>query len=172
MRTFHVRLLLTTAAALIAFAGCATIGRPSDSEIIEDDVTRVRALVDSFDSCTSEEISAAVPVDGLEPVEGTEGAFSGHLAVEGIICTLMLCEDRACCNGCGGRLALAGEGSAKAYPLEEPTDENRYGVGAKDCSMRAISDLVKDTEVVVRGRFEAPGSDLVLAVERLCRISR
>ena len=131
----------------------------------------MRLLVESLDVCANDELSAATPVDSVEPVAGQEGVFRGRLELGDVVCTAMACPDRACCNGCGGTLALWREGS-EPVSLTDAMDGDRYSVGASDCSLEKMRELASRTEVVVRGRFEAPGwSGLGLVVEDLCRIA-
>ena len=163
--------VLAALAVMIAMTGCATTRKTGDGRIIDDDVERVRALVESLAVCTGEEISAAKPVDSIEPVAGQHGVFRGRLGIGKIICTLMACSDRACCNRCGGTLAIAREGLPRPLPFKDPQKAERYSIGATDCSIEEMRKLADDTEVVVRGRFEEDGPDLAIPVEQLCRIA-
>jgi hypothetical protein len=163
----------SVAAMTVIASACAGAGgnqRPSDEQIIKNDVARVRAFVEALEACAPEEVAAAVPVESIDPAAGEHGAFRGRLAIGRLICTLMACSDRACCNGCGGNWALSSETPERPHLLKDPTDAQRYAVGATDCSLEGMREVAQDTEIVVRGRFEQVGPDLELAVEDLCRV--
>ncbi|MGA9521235.1 MAG: hypothetical protein WBV82_07215 [Myxococcaceae bacterium] len=163
--------MLAALAATLAMTGCALDGALRDSRTIENDVAELHALIESLEVCTNEEVSSATPVETIDPAAGQYGVFRGRLGLGEVVCTAMACSDRACCNGCGGTLALSSEGS-EAVPFTDAMGGTTYALGATDCSVEKMRELANDTEVVVRGRFEAAvWPDLKLSVEHLCRIA-
>jgi len=154
---------------LIFAVGCAHV---QDQQEIARNVEHTRALIEALPTCTGDEPSRAVAIGEVAPTVDAEATLRGRLSLAQIVCTLLACPGRECCNGCGGRLAVGGASERSRIVLTDPDDPQAYTLGGADCSLSASNEVLARIEVIVHGRFGPPDFEdsPTLLVQSLCRV--
>lgn len=115
--------------------------------------------VDPFPACAASapDVTTVAGLAARPPAPGTVVTVAGRLVMDPAHCTLLLCPEGSCCNGCGAFLALVDPSVPSARLAVGRIDEAHWRCGG-DTSL-VCCEVPTDVDVELTGVLEAtPGS--------------